>query len=171
MNMPSQNRYILRACVLHVSPDLRIPVQVGCGGVAQKIREGDGITPVGVWSVLRVRYRADRIDRPQTTLPTYAIAPDDGWCDDPGHRDYNQLVKLPFSYAHETLWRVDCLYDIVVELGYNTHPIIAGAGSAIFMHVWHHEKTPTQGCVAMACDDLLQFLRTVRLGDCLDIQS
>ena len=28
-----------------------------------------------------------------------------GWCDDSKSRDYNKLVKLPFNYNHEKLYK------------------------------------------------------------------
>ena len=53
------------------------------------------------------------------------------------------------------------LYDLVVELGYNDGPIVPGAGSAIFLHVARPDYGPTEGCVAIACVDLLRLLATV----------
>src|SRR3546814_7957165 len=83
---------------------------VGRGGVAEKQREGDGITPVGRWPLRRVLYRADRIARPVTVLPCQPIAPDDGWCDDPADPAYNRPVRLPYPARHERLTRDDHLY-------------------------------------------------------------
>ena len=28
-----------------------------------------------------------------------------GWCDDPKSKQYNKLVKLPFNYGHEKLYK------------------------------------------------------------------
>ena len=41
---------------------------------------------------------------------------------------------------------------------YNTDPVVKGAGSAIFIHVWCGERLPTQGCVALAESDILRVL-------------
>jgi L,D-peptidoglycan transpeptidase YkuD (ErfK/YbiS/YcfS/YnhG family) len=106
----------------------------------------------------RVLYRADRLSLPPTALPTAAIEPGDGWCDDPASPDYNRQVRLPIAASHEHLWRLDEIYDIVVVLGHNDDPPVAGAGSAIFLHVARPDYAPTQGCVAVARADLLQFL-------------
>ena len=56
------------------------------------------------------------------------------------------------------MWREDSLYDLVLILGHNDDPIVPGAGSAIFMHVASPEYGPTEGCVALARDDLLELL-------------
>ena len=68
------------------------------------------------------------------------------------------MIKLPFSASHEALWRDDNVYDVIVELGYNDDPIKPGLGSAIFMHVAKPGYDPTEGCVALALEDLLELL-------------
>ena len=121
-------------------------------------REGDGASPIGVWSIRRVLYRPDREMRPDTALEAAPLAPDDGWCDAPDHPAYNRPVKLPFAASHEEMWRKDDLYDIVVVLGQNDDPVIAGGGSAIFLHVASQNYGSTAGCAAMTREDLLAFL-------------
>ncbi|MEO1250452.1 MAG: L,D-transpeptidase family protein, partial [Pseudomonadota bacterium] len=126
---------------------------LGRGGVRSEKREGDGVTPAGDWPMLSIYHRPDRLDLPQTDLPVRAISEQDGWCDDPGHTDYNRLVKLPFSASHERLWREDRLYDGLIVLGYNTDPPVPGLGSAIFLHIAHPDYETTEGCVALAPAD------------------
>ena len=46
-----------------------------------------------------------------------------GWCDDPKSKQYNKLVKLPFKYKFEKLYRKDNVYDIILVLNYNMRPI------------------------------------------------
>src|SRR5579872_7208083 len=110
---------------------------IGRGGLiaAEKKLEGDGCTPAGTWKLRECWYRADRLNKPQTMLPLRAIHPTDGWCDDPAHPQYNRHVSLPFAGHHEKLWLEDVVYDLVVPLGYNDDPPVAGKGSAIFLHV------------------------------------
>ena len=60
---------------------------------------------------------ADRVARPLATVPTEPLAPTDGWCDDPTHRDYNRQIVLPHDARHEELWRRDNLYDLLGVLG------------------------------------------------------
>ena len=132
---------------------------VGRSGIAIKRHEGDGVTPVGIWPLRYVLYRADRLERPETALPLRALTRNEGWCDSPSDRNYNRLVALPYDASHEKMWRQDRLYDIVVVLGFNDGPPIAGKGSAIFLHVARKGYAPTEGCVALAQPDLLDALR------------
>jgi len=99
------------------------------------------------------------------------MAPDDGWCDSPGDPAYNQPVKLPFRASAEALWRTDFLYDLIVVLGFNDDPVVAGCGSAIFLHVAQADYRPTQGCIALAKDDLLAVLAKLAPGDTITISS
>jgi L,D-peptidoglycan transpeptidase YkuD (ErfK/YbiS/YcfS/YnhG family) len=138
-------------------------VALGRGGLVAHKQEGDGGTPMGVLRLRRVLYRADRIGRPRCIVPVEPIAPQDGWCDDPAHRDYNKMVRLPFEGRHEELWRRDGLYDLVGVLGWNDAPVVRGQGSAIFLHVARPDFAPTEGCVALAMADL-----TAVLADGLD---
>ena len=55
-----------------------------------------------------------------------------GWCDDPTSKSYNKLVKFPFKYSAEKLYRKDNIYDLILVLNYNLNPIRKGKGSAIF---------------------------------------
>ena len=132
---------------------------VGKSGIVRDKREGDGATPAGKFPVRSVFYRADRLDKPETMLPCWPIHHDDGWCDDPGHADYNRPVRLPHPGRHERLWREDGLYDVLAVIGYNDDPVVPGAGSCIFMHIARPAWTPTEGCVALTLDDLRSVLR------------
>ncbi len=132
---------------------------VGRGGRRRDKREGDGATPVGSWPMRRLLYRADRVAMPQTALAVSAIAATDGWCDAPADPNYNQPVQLPYPASAEALWREDAVYDLIVPLGYNDASVVAGAGSAIFLHVARDDFAPTEGCVALALADLLTVLR------------
>ena len=102
----------------------------------------------------RVFYRADRGKAPVCAVPVEPIAPNDGWCDDPVHRDYNRYVRLPHGGHCEELWRTDGVYDIVGVLGWNDAPVERRRGSAIFLHVVRGDYAPTEGCVALALADL-----------------
>ncbi|HYG84661.1 MAG TPA: L,D-transpeptidase family protein [Azospirillum sp.] len=132
---------------------------LGRGGVRADKREGDGATPVGAYPLRRVLWRADRLDRPETALPTAPIALDDGWCDDPADPAYNRPVTRPYPASHEELWREDGVYDVIVVLGHNDDPVVPGLGSAVFMHVARPDGEPTAGCVALPLPDLLRLLK------------
>lgn len=134
-------------------------------------REGDGATPAGNWPLRRVLYRPDRLARPAGALETHALRPDDGWCDDPRDPAYNRPVTWPYRAGAEHLWREDEVYDLIVVLGHNDAPVIAGAGSAIFLHIAKDDYAPTRGCVALAPQDLLALLAAAQPGDALKIVS
>lgn len=136
----------------------RFRCALGKGGIRTDKREGDGATPTGTFPLRRLLFRADRVAKPETGLPARTIAPDDGWCDDPGHADYNRPIRLPHPARHERMWREDHLYDLVVVIGHNDAPVTAGAGSAVFVHLARDGYAPTEGCVALAPADLLWLL-------------
>ncbi len=144
---------------------------IGRSGVREDKTEGDGATPAGRFALRRVIYRADRLSRPDTGLPVMPVAEDQGWCDDPNEPAYNQPVRLPFAGSHEVLWREDSVYDVIVVLGHNDSPAIAGRGSAIFMHVARPDYGPTEGCVALALADLLEVLALCGPGDTITVNS
>jgi len=139
---------------------LSVPAIIGRAGlVAGDAKcEGDMATPVGRWALRHLYYRQDRVGTPRCALRKTAISAICGWCDDPASVAYNRYISLPFDASHETLWRQDASYDLVVMLGYNDAPPVAGRGSAIFLHCIAAGQTSTAGCVALARDDLLLFL-------------
>jgi L,D-peptidoglycan transpeptidase YkuD (ErfK/YbiS/YcfS/YnhG family) len=138
---------------------------VGRAGIGDKAREGDGITPLGVWPLRRVLYRADRVSAPRTSLPLAPIAPEDAWCDVPGDPNYNRLVRLPYASIDERLWREDELYDVLAVVGFNDDPVVAAKGSAIFLHLARADYLPTAGCVALKLADLLDALAQFKPTD------
>lgn len=169
----SVSRFVACADGRFRGPEIDVKCAIGKGGCKSVIEkfEGDGVSPIGVWSMLRVFWRKDRIDKPETPLPTVPIQKKFGWCDDPEHPQYNQLILLPFANSHETLWRDDRIYDIIVELDYNSSPIVSGKGSAIFMHIAKEDYSPTLGCVAISEPDLRRVLRESALGSTVEIRE
>jgi len=148
-----------------VQPDGRLIFQgrvfraaLGRGGIRRDKQEGDGATPSGTLPLRRVLYRADCVARPDCAVSVEPLAPDDGWCDDPSHPDYNRMIRLPHPARHEALWRDDGVYDIIGVLGWNDHPVVRDRGSAIFLHVARPDFAPTEGCVALALPDLRDLL-------------
>lgn len=146
-----------------------LPCALGRSGRRSKSREGDGITPVGRWTMRHVFFRPDRIVRPRTLLPASALHPKLGWCDAPGDPNYNRVVELPYPGRHECLWRKDHLYDVVVVLGYNDLPRLQGRGSAIFMHLTRPDYPPTEGCIAVSLPHMLRIVAQVRPGDAVTV--
>ncbi|MFN3607954.1 MAG: L,D-transpeptidase [Hyphomonas sp.] len=146
---------------------------LGKGGVkpAAEKREGDGASPIGIWPVRRVWYRPDKGPAPETGIPAIALRPEDGWCDAPDHPLYNRPVALPFPSSHERMWREDDVYNLVVELGYNDDPPVAGRGSAIFMHLARPDYAPTEGCVALTETNLRGVLKRLNGNSTVEIRA
>ena len=151
----------------------KVRCALGPAGVvpASAKREGDGASPAGTWPIREVLYRPDRGPPPATAFRVRCMAEDDGWCDDPADPTYNRPVSLPYPASAETMWRDDEVYDIVVILGHNDDPVVPGRGSAIFLHVARPGYPPTQGCVAVAREDLERLLDIAKPGDAVEIRA
>lgn len=144
--------------------------KAGMAGAGEK-REGDNKTPWGIYPLREVFYRADKwVGAPVTGLPTRAIAPNMGWCDDAAHPHYNQLVNLPFDASHEKMWREDELYNLVIVIGYNDEPATPGKGSAIFAHIAKPDYAGTEGCVALKIEDWLEILPELTVDSCIYLE-
>lgn len=156
--------------IMHIG-GRKVRCALGRGGViAQALKaEGDGASPIGVWPMRRVLYRPDRGPAPITALPVQPLEPDDGWCDDPADPNYNRPIKHPYPASAERLWLEDGVYDLVVVLGHNDDPVVAGKGSAIFLHLARPDYAPTEGCVALARADLEALLAQAKPGDAVQI--
>lgn len=151
----------------------KVPCAIGRGGMiaAADKREGDGASPIGLWPIRRFVYRADRLAQPITQLPISPIRPENGWCDTPHDRLYNQPVTLPYPVSAEQMWREDHVYDLVGILGHNDDPPIAGMGSAIFLHLARDGFTPTEGCIALGIEDMLELMRLAQPGSAIEIRA
>jgi L,D-peptidoglycan transpeptidase YkuD (ErfK/YbiS/YcfS/YnhG family) len=136
------------------------PCCLGASGIRRNKCEGDRSTPAGAWSLRYLLYRADRMTRPRTRLPVFAIKPEDGWCDDPASSHYNKPVTLPSGSGHERLWRDDSVYDLLIVTDHNQDPAVSGRGSAIFVHLQRPDGRATEGCIAFRRNHLLHLIQT-----------
>jgi L,D-peptidoglycan transpeptidase YkuD (ErfK/YbiS/YcfS/YnhG family) len=68
------------------------------------------------------------------------------------------------------MWREDGVYDLLVVIGYNTNPIVPGAGSAIFLHIARASFSPTVGCVAVPREMLLKLVSSITPGSTITIE-
>jgi L,D-peptidoglycan transpeptidase YkuD (ErfK/YbiS/YcfS/YnhG family) len=140
----------------------RIKCALGKRGIGRKKREGDFITPVGQFKIEYILYREDRIKRLNTDFKQLIITKKMGWCDDPESKKYNKIIKLPFNYNFEKLYRKDNIYDVILVLNYNMNPIRKNKGSAIFIHVAKRNYKKTRGCVAIKKTELLKILKHIK---------
>jgi L,D-peptidoglycan transpeptidase YkuD (ErfK/YbiS/YcfS/YnhG family) len=144
--------------------NLKFRCTLGRAGIGKKKVEGDNITPVGIYKILNVYYRSDRIKKLNTKFKIYQIKKDMGWCDDPKSKKYNQLIKIPFNYKYEKLYRKDSAYDLIAVLDYNINPIIKHKGSAIFVHLTKNYKNKTAGCIGVKKENLVKLLSQIKIN-------
>lgn len=145
------------------------PCALGRSGISSRKREGDGATPLGPMRLLWGYVRPGRGPLPASRLTLLPAAPDLGWCDAVGDRNYNRPVRLPYSASHETMQRGDRLYDVVVVLDWNVRPAVRGRGSAIFLHLARPGFAPTEGCVAVTRRTMQRLLPRLRPGTVLRV--
>jgi L,D-peptidoglycan transpeptidase YkuD (ErfK/YbiS/YcfS/YnhG family) len=148
-----------------------IPVVLGRSGIAANKREGDGATPRGRFTLIRLWWRADRLTRPRTRLPVRRLDPALAWCENPADRRYNRPFRRSANEPGDRLWRDDRLYDLVIEISHNTRPRVAGRGSAVFVHVARPDRSGTAGCVALPAKDLQRLLGRLGPNTQIDIRS
>ncbi|MCF6201008.1 MAG: L,D-transpeptidase family protein [Hydrogenimonas sp.] len=132
-----------------------IDVVIGRNGLGKR-KEGDGKTPVGLFSFGDVYGYSDI----ETKMPFFISDKSLICVDDVNSRYYNRIVdssriKRDFK-SFEYMRRDDDLYEIVVTVGYNSKNV-PSKGSCIFLHVTKGEK-PTAGCIAMRREDILKLV-------------
>jgi L,D-peptidoglycan transpeptidase YkuD (ErfK/YbiS/YcfS/YnhG family) len=137
----------------------KVKCALGKRGIGVKKREGDLITPKGNFKIKSILYRGDRVKNLQTSLKKIKLNKRMGWCDDPNSRNYNKLIKYPFKFSSEILFRRDNIYDIILVLNFNMSPIKKNKGSAIFIHVARKNYKSTRGCVALKKIELLKIIK------------
>ena len=140
----------------------RIKCAVGKRGIGRKKKEGDFITPIGVFKIRFLLYRKDRVRTLNTTLRKLVITKNMGWCDDPKSKQYNKLINIPFSFSYEKLFKKENIYDIILVLNYNMSPIKKNKGSAIFIHVAKRNYNSTAGCVAIKKKQFIKILKIIK---------
>ena len=144
---------------------------LGKRGIGYKRKEGDLITPKGTYKVKYILYRKDRVKKIQTKIKKIAIRKDMGWCDDPKSRDYNKLIKLPYAYSYEKIFRKENNYDIILILNYNMNPVIKNKGSAIFIHIAKKNYKKTDGCIALKKAHLLKIIKRINKNTTIKIEN
>jgi L,D-peptidoglycan transpeptidase YkuD (ErfK/YbiS/YcfS/YnhG family) len=142
--------------------NLKFRCALGKAGIKKKKKEGDNITPKGVFKIIKVYYRRDKIKNITTLVKKKEIKKNIGWCDDPVSNSYNKEIRLPSKFGHEKLYRKDNLYDLILVFNYNINPIIKNKGSAIFIHIAKKKYKPTAGCIALKKEDLVELLKNIK---------
>ena len=144
---------------------------LGINGLTMNKTEGDLCTPIGKFKFEKIYYRSDKLGPLKFLIPSKEILKDDGWCDDPESTFYNQHIKLPSMKSAERLYRDDDLYDIVCVLNYNTKPVEAGKGSAIFLHASKPNFEGTEGCIAIEHKNVLELSQKIQINSTIIIEA
>ncbi len=136
--------------------------------VGLKKKEGDGKAPAGIFQLGSAFGYAPTA--PNGMKSEYKQATDcDYFVDDVQSSDYNQWMSLsPGSNRPTDKWksfermkRNDHLYKLGMVVNHNMDPVLKGQGSAIFLHIWRKEDSPTAGCTAMSEENLQILLQWI----------
>jgi len=136
----------------------KLKCAIGKSGIKSSKKEGDLSTPKGTFKLGNLYYRKDRNKSFSCNLKKIRIKKNMGWCYDSKSKKYNREIKFPFKYKAEKLYRKDNIYDLFINIKYNSNPTIKKRGSAIFFHIANKRYKPTKGCVAVLKKDFLKIL-------------
>ena len=136
----------------------KLKCSIGKSGLSHSKKEGDLTTPKGLYKLGLLYYRKDRIKLSKCVIKKKIIKKNMGWCNDTKSKKYNQEINFPFKLGAEKLYRKDKIYDLFINIKYNSCPIIKKKGSAIFLHIADRKYKPTKGCVAISKNDFLKIL-------------
>ena len=139
----------------------KVKCAIGKRGIKNKKREGDLITPKGSFKIKYILYRSDRVSNLPTKIKKIKIDKNFGWCNDTRSKSYNKLIKFPFKYRAERLYKRNNTYDIILVLDYNMKPILKNKGSAIFIHISKKNYKSTEGCIAIKKVSLKKIARKI----------
>ena len=136
---------------------------IGKNGLTSNKKEGDKKTPKGIYSLDKLYYRKDRVEKPKTKLKCIPISKEMGWCDDVNSpKNYNKLINInqKKNIKHEKMHKKNNNYDLVIPIKFNFNKPKLGKGSAIFIHVTTNYKK-TAGCIALKKSDLLILIKLI----------
>ena len=136
----------------------KLKCAIGKSGIISSKKEGDLATPKGTFELGTLYYRKDNIQQLKYKIKKKIIKKKMGWCNDSRSKKYNQEISFPFKYRAEKLYRKDKIYDLFINIKYNSCPVIKDKGSAIFLHIADSKYKPTKGCIAISKNDFLKIL-------------
>jgi L,D-peptidoglycan transpeptidase YkuD (ErfK/YbiS/YcfS/YnhG family) len=145
--------------------------RVGRNGLSAHHREGDGTTPTGTYGIGPVVYGLD--PDPGLQLRYHRLVCGDWWDEDSRSPTYNTVRHVPcgssppFGGGSEALWRITPAYRLFALIQYNVAPVVAGRGSAIFLHV--DTGRATNGCVSLPLGELRSLVRRLRAGATISV--
>ena len=76
-----------------------------------------------------------------------------------GEKVLENLCRLyPNADIYTHVYRKNKIYDLFINIKYNSNPTIKNKGSAIFLHLDSGKYKPTKGCIAITKKDFLKIL-------------
>ena len=142
---------------------------IGKSGIRLRKKEGDKSTPSGKFSLGKLYYRSDRVQKPLTKLSSRIIKKNMGWCDDSSSKYYNKEILTNKEIRHEKLFKNNSSYDYFIVVNYNVKKIKPNKGSAIFIHLTK-SYNPTAGCIALKKKDFLIFIKLINKKTKIEIK-
>ena len=136
----------------------KLKCTIGKSGIVNSKKEGDLATPKGIFKLGILYFRKDRNKALKCKIKKKIIKKSMGWCDDSRSEKHNQEINFPFKHQAEKLYRKDKIYDLFINIKYNTCPVVKEKGSAIFLHITDSKYKPTRGCIAISRNDFLKIL-------------
>ena len=124
--------------------DFKFRCCVGKNNFSKKKIEGDKKTPIGVFDLGDLFYRADRFKKPFTSLKTHKINKNMAWCNDVNHKKYNKLIKINKNIGMKNYFEKTINMILSLPIKYNYKKVIPKKGSAIFIHLTKNYQ-PTAG--------------------------
>jgi len=152
IHVPNKNTLII--------DDFKFKCCVGKNGLNFNKKEGDYITPKGLFNLKKLYFRKDRVGIPNCKIKKKAITKNMAWCDNPSDNRYNEEIQTQNKNLKEYLYRKDYKYDYLITINYN-HNKITNKGSAIFIHLTDNYKS-TAGCIALKKKDFEILLKLIK---------
>jgi L,D-peptidoglycan transpeptidase YkuD (ErfK/YbiS/YcfS/YnhG family) len=135
--------------------------RVGRKGLRLNRREGDGTTPIGMFSIGRRMF--GNAPNPGVKFLYTRLRCGDWWVEDPASPAYNTFQRIgcgrrpPFKVTTPDMSKDTRAYAYLAVVEFNMNPVFPGRGSGIFLHV--QTGSPTNGCVSLPRGQLLRVLR------------
>ena len=135
--------------------------RLGYNGLISNRHEGDGTTPVGVYT-LGIAFGTH--SNPGCSHTYYHIDNEDWWCADENSPEFNTFQHWNDGVTWSTkggehMADYPTQYEYGISLNYNTGNATPEKGSAIFLHC--SGAGSTAGCVSIPKDKMLQILKEV----------
>ena len=142
--------------------DYKLKCSIGKSGITNKKKEGDLATPKGNFNIGMLYYRKDRIKSFKCKIKKKIIKKNMGWCNDIKSNQYNREIIFPFKYKAEKLYKKSKIYDLFINIKYNSCPVIKKKGSAIFLHIADSKYKSTKGCIAISKKNFLEIIPFIK---------